>query len=212
MMKDEEPKWFEKTVEYAFVRRFADFLACPLDGSLETMGDTIFSTGHTFFLMEFKVDASSASVASERNKYADAEASIEVLRGYSSSRCHWAVFGGLKDQRFYLAMKNYVDFLANIDVSMYANARLLKMSGAGKENFCVYLETVIEEKLKGKKEGGGGIVESLSHMLVVNDQGEVASAFDSALGLNLKMKKQLLQAQEQTQKQTRGHSPGMGGR
>ena len=210
MMNSDEPKWFEKTVEYAFVRRFADFLACPLDGRLETMGDTIFSSGHTFFLVEFKVDASSASVASERNKYADAEASIEVLRRYSSSRCHWAVFGGLKDQRFYLAMKNYVDFLANLDASMSVNAPFLKMTAASKKHFCVYLETVIEEKLKGKKGGGGGIVESLSHMLVVNDQGEVASAFDAALGLNLKMKKQLLQAQEQTQ--TRGHSPGMGGR
>ena len=30
MMNSDEPKWFEKTVEYAFVRRFADFLACRI--------------------------------------------------------------------------------------------------------------------------------------------------------------------------------------
>lgn len=217
-MSGEQPKWFEKTVEYAFVRRFADFLACPLDGKLETMGDVLFGLGDNFFLVEFKKDDAPSSVSSERNKYADAEASIEILQANPLSSCHWTVFGVLENNRFSLVMQHYPDFLSHHSGSMKHDVSKSRLVGSAinYENFCRYLEIVIKEKLKGKEGDGGGIAAAVSDMLVVNDKGATASVIEAVSALELERKLQLRQRlqqeQERTQKQTRGHSPGMGGR
>lgn len=215
-MSAEQSKWFEKTVEYAFVRRFADFLACPLDGKLETMGDVLFGLNDNLFLVEFKKDDSLSSVSSERNKYADAEASIKVLQANPFSSCHWTVFGALENNRFSLVMQHYPDFLSRDPGSMkycVSKSRLVG-SAINYENFCRYLDIVIKEKLKGKEGDGGGIAAAVSHMLVVNDKGATASVIEAVSALELERELQLQKRlqQEQERTQTRGRSSGMGGR
>lgn len=211
-MNNEKPKWFEKTVEYAFVRRFSDFLACPLDGRLEAMGDVLFGLDDNFFLVEFKVDDSPSSVSSERKKYSDANASIQALQANPFSSCHWTVFGTVENNRFSLAMRNYPDFLSPHpgNMKLHMSKSQLIASAINYENFCHYLEIVIKEKLKGRKGGGGGIAAAVSNMLVVNDKGATASVVEAVSALELERKLQLQQHLQQERARTRGHSPGMG--
>ncbi|WP_155400324.1 hypothetical protein [Vibrio campbellii] len=51
-------KWWEKTVEYSFVYKAACEkvfnLFLPLDGEVESIGDTVICKDSQFFIIEFK--------------------------------------------------------------------------------------------------------------------------------------------------------------
>lgn len=53
-MSTKKVTWYEKTVEYAFARKFLEAAAMPLSGTAEKVGDTIFYEGNSFFIIEFK--------------------------------------------------------------------------------------------------------------------------------------------------------------
>ncbi|UNU73783.1 hypothetical protein LU293_02450 [Moraxella nasovis] len=196
-------KWFEKSVEYAFVRQF-DFIATPLDGNLEKMGDVIFGEDDKFFLVEFKRTSELACIQSEQKKYTDFQHSINTLSSSQSSSCHFIIYGANNNQSFVLLMTNYCDFLNNNlkDRFYSVDKKRLFDSAISYQDFKQYLEVVIEEKLKGKKEGSaGGIIHELDNMLVVNNEGVVASLFEAIQ--EFKLEKNL----DLSQKIQKDHTP-----
>lgn len=105
-------KWFEKTIEYKFIRDFHNLLALPLDGEEEKLGDTIFSDNDKFFIVEFKKEYNPKS---EKDKYLDWQLAYEKLRLNSSNQCHFAVYGTEKNNTLVLTQNNYLNFLAGIN-------------------------------------------------------------------------------------------------
>lgn len=119
--------WYEKTVEYAFVRKFLETAAMPLSGPAEKVGDTIFNEGNSFFIIEFKkgikknlngsLSDLSNQVEQEKKKYVDINTTMANMSNYSAYSCHYAVYGIYDEkekdsnEKFKLAFINYLDFI-----------------------------------------------------------------------------------------------------
>lgn len=86
-------KWWEKTVEYYFVKNHVDVAAiAPFDGVEEAWaGDAAMSKSNKWILIEFKRQHS--DIISEKDKYFDFEVADEELRG--SDGHHFIVYGGM---------------------------------------------------------------------------------------------------------------------
>ncbi len=121
--------WYEKTVEYAFVRKFLKAAAMPLSGPAEKVGDTIFNEENSFFIIEFKkgikknsnssLSGLSNQVEQEKKKYIDINTTMVNMPNYSAYSCHYAVYGIYDEkekdsnEKFKLAFINYLHFLIN---------------------------------------------------------------------------------------------------
>lgn len=114
--------WWEKTVEYAFVRQLLPkaALAIPLDGNPETaLGDFLMSESATFRLIEFK--ARQDSIQSEKRKFPELRKDeykglsfhLSLLEGHDAlvehagAAAHWVVFGEQVGERFFLKAQKY---------------------------------------------------------------------------------------------------------
>lgn len=75
-------KWWEKTVEYSFVYLAAKKdlfnLLLPLDGDVESIGDTVLGKDSEFFIVEFKKELSDLS--GEFSKYTNGKLGIYLLQ------------------------------------------------------------------------------------------------------------------------------------
>lgn len=85
-------KWWEKTVEYAFILETATrghMFASPFDGNEESAGDAVFSFAKKWVLIEFKRD--SQSLSSEKKKFVNYETAKAALRARDAH--HHLVYG-----------------------------------------------------------------------------------------------------------------------
>ncbi|MCQ4107585.1 hypothetical protein [Aeromonas sp. JL9] len=94
-------KWWEKTVEYSFVLDAAEKgifnLFAPLDGDVESIGDTVVCKDSTYFILEFKKSLS--DLLGEYKKYVGGEngflsAGIE-LKDMPAFQAHFLIGGKL---------------------------------------------------------------------------------------------------------------------
>lgn len=82
--------WWEKTVEYAFVRACQrDWLAVPLDGDPERAGDALFGDGTVWLIVEFKKDRE--AIGAEAKKYKDFDNAARQLKERDAH--HLIVYG-----------------------------------------------------------------------------------------------------------------------
>lgn len=178
-------KWYEKSVEYAFVRKFTKLIVTPLDGNLEKFGDTIFNSENSFFLVEFKKDCSQQCVKSEREKYQDYKASANQMIQSNGHQCHFVIYGHNANKSFSLKATEYccfiMDYICDIDIETLSN------NAINYDEFKKYLSVVLEEKLRGKKSDtdAGGIISSLDNMVAISNTGEAASIYEAIQAFKL---------------------------
>lgn len=151
--------WWEKTVEYAFVTRNVFDCATPLSGIPEKAGDTIFSNGERFVLVEFKRDVSTLS--SEIVKYKDYEAAKAALSGADGH--HIFVYGDRAQKttegvRLQLAVRTYFSAVPIVDLDMHA-------VGLPKRAFDAYIEALVKFKNDDGRSGGGDFMAAMSTVI-----------------------------------------------
>ena len=119
-MSDNNPVWWEKTVEYQFVinnHREFQFVA-PLDGNHEKQtSDTILGQDNKFILIEFKRDGNSQTAEFNKfKKVANEKSNTEILKEIKSIKnhqCHFLVYAQLDEEknRLELFHEEYLSYL-----------------------------------------------------------------------------------------------------
>lgn len=106
-----EPKkiWYEKTVEYAFVRTVPKIGCAPLDGNSEKAGDGIFQNNGKYFLVEFKKECNNESIKQERDKYTNWDSVKLKLDKCSGNKAHFFIYGESNNRQFKLKHINYIN-------------------------------------------------------------------------------------------------------
>ena len=142
-------KWWEKTVEYYFVRKFIDerILVAPLDGDEERAGDTILSAGHKWILIEFKKD--SESIKTEYKKFNDYHRAKNELSNFDGH--HFLIYGFLKQENGAFAI-NVITYFYN---KTSADINNILSVGVDIELFQSYLTKFFNFK-KNASGGSGG--------------------------------------------------------
>lgn len=160
--------WFEKTVEYAFVMKYARHLtlASPLDGDHERAADAIFGIQDAkWLLIEFK--RSSSDLGSEEGKYSPYQAAKDALINESKGM-HFFVYGVLPPH------ENELELIA----APYWQRKpllliedLLKHKGCGDPKiFWEYIENLVAKKSSGNGGGGGP---DYSFIAAITDGGHI---------------------------------------
>lgn len=174
-------KWWEKTVEYYFIRNFitSEMILSPLDGKEERAGDTLLSNNEKWVILEFKKD--SDSLASEKKKYKNYDAAVTELS--SNDEHHFLIYGEVVNSKFGLGAKTY------FSRSAVTNINEIFESGKDKHEFVSYLERLIEHK-SAAKESGGGSIGSYSFVAGISNGKKITSCmnlyeFGLDHGLNL---------------------------
>ena len=180
-------KWWEKTVEYYFIRKFIpeDMIISPLDGEQEKAGDALLSNNDKWIIIEFKKDFKSLS--SEKKKYKNYEAALTDLSPYDSH--HFLIYGQVHNEEFGLRGKSY---FSNKPIS---NISEIFESGKSKAEFILYLKKLIEYKAKSD-ESSGGSVGSFSFVAGISQNKKITSCmnlyeFGLDHGFNLEPKLEL---------------------
>lgn len=104
-------KWWEKTVEYTFVLKAAHKklfdLFLPLDGDVESIGDTVICKDSDFFIVEFKKSLSDLS--GEYSKYNNGKdgylLAAETMKQDPSSQAHFLVGGKAIEGKKFLSIE-----------------------------------------------------------------------------------------------------------
>ncbi len=191
-------KWWEKTVEYFFIRKYVpeEAILSPLDGKQEAAGDSILGNDEKWLLIEFKVD--NAALASEKSKYISYETTKRKL--VDNDTHHFLVYGTNDGGCFDVRACTY-----------FSNRRLPDVGnifkyGKSQVQFIEYLEEVI----KGKKTSGsssGGVSGSLAFVAAVNGENKLTrcmSLKEFGLEFSLTLKPELTHTQKLQQKRSRG--------
>ena len=144
-------KWWEKTVEYFFVKKYVtDTAISPLDGPEEKAGDAIFSKKNKLILIEFKKDLN--SVRSERKKFHNFELARKELKDYDSH--HFLIYGLLDNNHFIIKAQTYFsEQEIDVEDALY--------QGKTVNEFNKYLEKFLKLKgasVKNGGESGGGVL------------------------------------------------------
>ena len=147
----EKYKWWEKTVEYSFVRTIMNdnSIACPLAGKAEKWaGDLVESIENKFRLIEFKKDA--GSIKDEDKKYGDGRTNYLVkftdeIKNSNGAQSHWLVFGEFNTK---LELK-YRNYFANDGAESLSGTNDLCTSNLS--DFKMYIDCLME--LRGNSEG-----------------------------------------------------------
>ncbi|WP_417439752.1 hypothetical protein [Idiomarina abyssalis] len=162
-------KWWEKTVEYYFIRKFIpdEMILSPLDGEQEKAGDAFLSSNERWVVLEFKKDLESLS--SEKKKYRSYDIAEAELSPSDSH--HFLIYGQVVDGNFGLGGKTY---FSNKPVS---NISEIFEAGKGKEEFISYLEKLIEHKSK-VGESSGGSVGSYSFVAGISKDKKITSCMN----------------------------------
>lgn len=197
-------KWWEKTVEYYFVRKFVDekTLAAPLDGDEERAGDTILSNGHKWILIEFKKDSGSIKTEYTKfNNYLNAKSELSNFDGH-----HFLIYGLLTQEKEEFGIKAITYFSNKSPVDM----NNILSTGVDIESFQLYLTKFFN--LKRNSSGGTGGIFLHSSMVagVVETNGgfKIVKCM-SLMEYALTMQKNLIHAQ--TQVRTKDIEPDRGG-
>lgn len=174
-------KWWEKTVEYYFIRKYIpeNMILSPLDGEQEKAGDAFLSSNEKWVILEFKKDFDSLST--EKTKYKNYVAAETDLSGNDAH--HFLIYGQISDGEFSLGGKTYFsrNNVNNIDD--------IFSSGLEKKKFIKYLEMLIKHKSKSGS-SSGGTVGSYSFVAGISKDNKITSCmnlyeFGLDHGLNL---------------------------
>ena len=185
------PVWWEKTVEYYFVKKFVrdDELIAPLDGKHEQAGDAMLAAGLKWVLIEFKKDF--ACLKSEAEKFKDYQLAVNELG--SHDKHHYLIYGffsvtkespktkvfGIKACTYFSrsGLKDYQDLLG---------------SGADIQTFARYLEALTKHKKQPPGDGssGGMNMANYAQVLGINADDKVVTCssqveFGKVLGMTL---------------------------
>lgn len=189
-------KWWEKTVEYKFIKEFInldDFVA-PLDGNEEKAGDAIFSNDNHWVLIEFKKDES--SIASEKDKFEKYQEAKQALS--SKDDHHIIVYGELskESKNINLHAKTYFSEKA---ISQIAEAL---QSGIEIKKFKNYLDAFLQYKKGSKVEGGSG---GYGFVAGVTNGGQITKCltleeFSEEVELSIKLRQEPTQSQSYSMK------------
>lgn len=195
-------KWWEKTVEYYFIRNFIpdDMILSPLDGEQEKAGDAFLSSNEKWVVLEFKKDFK--SLASEKKKYKNYDLA-EVELSPSDSH-HFLIYGQIANGKFGLRAETYFSRSSLSEFSKIFEA------GKEKDEFIAYLERLIEHKSKAY-ESSGGSVGSYSFVAGISKDKKITSCmnlyeFGLDHGLKLEPKPEI---KSEIKHESRGPSMGM---
>jgi len=155
--------WWEKTVEYKYILRYADMatFALPFDGNHEKLGDAIIGSDDKWTLIEFK--RSVAQLDSEKAKFANYDSAKVKLKDRDS--CHFLIYGEQVAGELELKAKRY---FSRIAVSINDTKGTHAMDYV---EFTKYLKELYQEKLK--KESSTGSIE-IGHVMGVERNGEAS--------------------------------------
>ncbi|WP_457570078.1 hypothetical protein [Desulfurobacterium sp.] len=164
-------KWWEKTVEYYFVRKYlTDSAIAPLDGKAEFAGDALFVRKGKLVLIEFKRDES--SISQEKRKFCNFEEAKRVLQDKDDH--HYIIFGAFN--------KNFTIYAQTYFSNKKMEIEEALKRGVDPEKFNEYLMKLLKFKNKNKNQGGnsgsgsGSIMpENYSIVAVVNSNGNIVS-------------------------------------
>lgn len=149
--------WWEKTVEYSFVRKILmdNSIACPLAVQPEKwMGDLIEQIEDHFRLIEFKRSVN--SIKDENKKYGDGETDyLTVCKDIPDCQnaAHWLVFGEAvgdgKNATMKLKYRQYHSQNSDRDLNSSSDLSIMKFS-----DFKNYIDKLMQ--LRGGTAGGAG--------------------------------------------------------
>lgn len=191
-------KWWEKTVEYYFIRKFIsdEMILSPLDGAEEKAGDTLLGTNEKWIIIEFKKDID--SLESEKKKYKDYDAAKIELSPLDSH--HFLIYGYINYGTFSLTGKTYFSSEHLSDISEIFQA------AKEKNEFISYLDKLIKHKTK-VEESSGGSIGGYSFVAGIGENNKITSCMnlyefglDHGLKLELKPDIQLNRNIENTRK------------
>ncbi|MCF6439523.1 hypothetical protein L1077_08800 [Pseudoalteromonas luteoviolacea] len=162
-------KWWEKTVEYYFIRKFItdEMILSPLDGEQEKAGDAFLSNSERWVVLEFKKNFE--SLASEKKKYKNYDAAAAELS--HSDNHHFLIYGKVEDGSFSLVGKTYFSNKLVPEVGRVFEA------GKEKEEFISYLEKLIKHKSK-VSESSSGSVGSYSFVAGISKDKKITSCMN----------------------------------
>ncbi|WP_301098384.1 hypothetical protein [Otariodibacter sp.] len=200
-------KWWEKTVEYKFVRNCtSSSMFLPLDGDPEKMGDTIFSEKNKFLLIEFKRIAS--DFKDEIKKYSNMDKIKQELNSnYPSTDYHIFIYGENNNNQLDIAIVPYWDGLDGnyskkeilSDKNKFNN--YVQNYGTKYSNFDKYVRSIYANKKSSSSEGdnssGSFGLENISNCIViVENEGKISaiSLGEYAVEQNLTIKQEQKQA------------------
>jgi len=173
--------WWEKTVEYAFVRS-ADFLSVsPLDGDHEQAGDAILSNKkNKFYLIEFKKDYSGQ--ANEIGKYKNKD--IKKVFEKLTADYHFIVYGemNVNTKNWGLYARQYLDYLEKkgTPISHCSFQEEFNKRAVEQDKFLEYVYEIISLKKGNDIDaiGKSGSSSVFANILAINDKGESCSLLD----------------------------------
>ena len=179
-------KWWEKTVEYYFVKKCVQdrMVIAPLDGQEESAGDAIFSSNNRWVLIEFKKDLS--SIDSEISKFRDFNLAKSELS--TKDNHHYVIYGSVLQDKvepeFEIIVRTYFSgkFRKNIDQIIG--------SGVGINEFINYIKAFTAFKKTATGSSGGGFSpEQYSLVAGISEENKIVecmnlSEFGLKCGLN----------------------------
>lgn len=179
-MTANEKIWWEKTVEYAFVRRVEFLRVSPLDGEHEQAGDAIFGNKKDkFYLIEFKRDDSGQDA--EKKKFKDKKEGYKEL----TAKYHFVVYGGLDDnEELELFSMQYLDYLQQECESVipcWLFDEIFNREAVEQDEFLEYVHKIISLKKGDDIDAigkSGSSSSAFANVLAINDKGECCSLLD----------------------------------
>ncbi|CAH1599097.1 conserved hypothetical protein [Vibrio owensii] len=162
-------KWWEKTVEYLFVKKHFDegSLIIPFDGAEELQSDSALCVASEWILIEFKKDKK--SIPSEKKKFRNFEAAMQKLGKFDSH--HHIVYGApmRTGESVNLVLKSQTYFSG----SESSNIESILKSGVEFEFFQSYLKEFVLFKKTTEKDVGGVVLDTNSNVIGVSSSGKV---------------------------------------
>lgn len=141
--------WWEKTVEYAFVRSCLseNDMITPFDGNHEVMGDAIMNHKNRLVLIEFKRDLS--LWRTEQIKFKDYKKAKAELEGIDSH--HFIVAGAQKEGGAVLVAQSYFS-------SRPVTLRNMLEAAVDKETMIKYILKLVRHKVNSEASGNKSLL------------------------------------------------------
>ncbi|WP_417442061.1 hypothetical protein [Idiomarina sp.] len=153
-------KWWEKTVEYTFVLKAAKEkifnLFMPLDGNVESIGDTVVCNDSEFFIIEFK--KSLTDLSAEYSKYENGKAgyllAAEEMKKNDASHAHFLIGGKEAKDNKYLELE--ISKYFELDGYISSDINVILEKGISLEQLKEYTKKITSLKVNGDSEGDEG--------------------------------------------------------
>ncbi|EHI9302737.1 hypothetical protein MDT46_004195 [Vibrio vulnificus] len=157
-------KWWEKTVEYSFVLQASNEgvfnLFAPLDGDVETIGDTVVCRDSTYFILEFKKSLS--DLRSEHKKYVNGIIGFlsadEELKDMPAYQAHFLIGGKFDESSQMLSLEIRQYFSKNNIVGGLGQIFQQGVSLTEMQNYAEKLSKLKVTDKDGEESSSGGNV------------------------------------------------------